>query len=124
MGLMNKCKACGTDTKVLYCGARCQQKFQNDLKIKAWLETGEGYYHTSKNHWMRAYVLEDQGGCCNICGCEQIHNGLPLVFILDHISGDATDNSRPNLQMVCPNCDSQLPTYKGRNIGNGKRPKR
>ena len=25
-----------------------------------------------------------------------------------------------NLRLVCPNCDSQLPTFKGRNTGNGR----
>ena len=38
-------------------------------------------------------------------------NGKPLVFILDHIS----HNERSNLRCICPNCDSQLDTYKSKN---------
>ena len=38
----------------------------------------------------------------------------------DHIDGDATNNRRENLRLVCPNCDSQLPTYKSRNRGKGR----
>lgn len=43
-----------------------------------------------------------------------------LIFVLDHIDGDASNNLRVNLRLVCPNCDSQLPTYKNRNRGNGR----
>ncbi|BBY81802.1 hypothetical protein MPUL_29600 [Mycolicibacterium pulveris] len=44
--------------------------------------------------------------------------GLPLTLVLDH--GDPTNNRRENLRLVCPDCDSQLPTYKSRNRGKGR----
>lgn len=47
-------------------------------------------------------------------------NGIKLVFILDHIDGHANNNQRNNLRLVCPNCDSQLDTYKSKNK-NGDR---
>ena len=42
-------------------------------------------------------------------------NNKELHFILDHIDGDATNNTRNNLRLICPNCDSQLDTYKSKN---------
>lgn len=39
---------------------------------------------------------------------------------MDHTDGNPTNNRRENLRLVCPNCDSQLPTYKSRNRGNGR----
>jgi hypothetical protein len=43
--------------------------------------------------------------------------GETLPLILDHVSGNKLDNSPKNLQYVCPNCDSQLPTRGGANRG-------
>jgi 5-methylcytosine-specific restriction endonuclease McrA len=35
--------------------------------------------------------------------------------------GDATNNKEENLTLLCPNCHSLTPTYRGANKGNGKR---
>jgi hypothetical protein len=51
-------------------------------------------------------------------------NGADLKFILDHQDGEASNNARENLRLVCPNCDSQLPTYKKRDNGNGQHARR
>ncbi len=58
---------------------------------------------------------------CAICGCPPVWNDKPMVLRLDHISGDSSDHRLQNLRFVCPNCDSQLPTFAGRNVKN-KRP--
>lgn len=34
---------------------------------------------------------------------------------LDHINGIPNDNRKVNLRFICPNCDSQLDTYCGKN---------
>lgn len=65
--------------------------------------------------WVKKYILEEQEHKCAKCGNPDEWNGKPLVFILDHIDGHANNNSRSNLRLVCPNCDSQLDTYKSKN---------
>lgn len=52
---------------------------------------------------------------CEICDQSEIWNEKNLTFILDHVDGDNHNNEISNLRWICPNCDSQLPTYTGRN---------
>ena len=59
-----------------------------------------------------------------MCDQKNEWQGQPLVLVLDHIDGNADNNARSNLRMVCPNCDSQLPTYKNRNFGRGRHSRR
>jgi len=60
-------------------------------------------------------ILKEQNGVCAICGIKPEWNDKPLIFILDHIDGRASNNQRNNLRCICPNCDSQLETYKSKN---------
>lgn len=45
---------------------------------------------------------------------------MKIVFILDHIDGNPFNNRRLNLRLICPNCDSQLDTFKSKNKGGGR----
>ena len=90
------------------------------MLLEAWLETGVCGRTSYQGHYVRDYLYEQQRGCCAICGFEGKWNGVSLALIIDHIDGDASDNRRENLRLICPNCDSQLPTYKARNRGSGR----
>ena len=46
-----------------------------------------------------------------------IWNGKKLKPILDHKNGVSGDNRPENLQLLCPNCNSQQPTHAGGNKG-------
>ena len=65
-------------------------------------------------------IIDEQNGLCAICNNPQEWNGKVQVFVLDHIDGNAANNKRDNLRCICPNCDSQLDTYKSKNK-NGAR---
>ncbi len=52
---------------------------------------------------------------CVECGNEGEWNNKPIILELDHINGDRFDNRLKNLRILCPNCHSQTPTFRGRN---------
>ena len=60
---------------------------------------------------------------CAVCGMQPEWNGRPLNLRLDHIDGDNHNHQLHNLRWICPNCDSQLPTFAGRNISIKRSPK-
>ena len=71
---------------------------------------------------LRRYIFEKFQNKCCICGWSEINpytNTLPLE--IDHIDGDYTNNSEENLRLLCPNCHSLTSTYKGANIGHGRK---
>jgi len=69
-----------------------------------------------KKRILRNNILEN---ICSICKTLPIWNGKPLVLILDHINGISNDHRIVNLRLVCPNCNSQLSTFAGRNVKHG-----
>jgi len=56
---------------------------------------------------------------CHNCGITK-WKGVEIPLELDHINGDSTNNSIDNLRLLCPNCHSITPTWRGRNINTGK----
>lgn len=116
----NVCKKCGkkilNDNKSGLC-QNCLIEERQRNKIKNWLENGDTGCKSGSNirNCIRDYLYEDQDYKCAICGIENNWNGKELKFILDHIDGDASNNKRENMRLICPNCDSQLDTYKSKN---------
>ncbi|WP_310527419.1 HNH endonuclease [Nocardioides sp.] len=92
--------------------------------MSLWLATGVGRPDSRRSHYIRTHIKQEQSGACALCGTQEMWNGRPLVLVLDHLDGDSTNNTRDNLRLVCPNCDSQLPTYQNRNKGNGRHARR
>lgn len=70
-----------------------------------------------KNRLIKEGILENK---CSECGLEQNWNGKPIVMVLDHINGVNNDNRIENLRFLCPNCNSQTPTFAGRNVKHSK----
>lgn len=117
------CQYCGKDiiekkgTEIRkFCNNKCQGLLKSKNSYEYFLTSPPEFQHSLfKVQPVKKHILEEQGWKCAICKCKQIHNWKPLSFILDHIDWDACNNTRANFRLVCPNCDSQLDTFKSRN---------
>jgi len=56
---------------------------------------------------------------CEICNIKY-WNGKQLTMELDHIDGDRTNHLLENLRIICPNCHSVSPHYRGANMNSRK----
>ena len=125
---MNKenynCRNCGKENEFkgysyanIYCDNKCQHEYQAKQRIVEWKETGK----LSKAA-VKRYLAEQVSGCWH-CGITNWNN-KEIVLELEHIDGNSNNNSEENLSLLCPNCHSQTPTYKNRNMGNGRHSRR
>jgi len=68
-------------------------------------------------------LLRDQQGRCNRCGLSE-WLGQKITLELEHKGGNHYDNSRLNIELLCPNCHSLTDTWRGRNKSKEKTGKR
>jgi len=122
-----ECKNCGVkfkphgSNKGKFCCKKCQGEY-SWKRTKAKIEK-LGWHKTRNSFTVRKYLKEVRGCKCEICNRTK-WEGKEIPLVLDHINGDPTDDRMVNLRLVCGNCDMQLPTYKSKNNGMGRRYRR
>ena len=97
-----KCKQCGKECsrpEKFYCDNRCQQDYQNSIKIHEWLTGKDCGYNT--NGQVRPFIRN--------------------FLILHHKDVNYTNNTIDNLQVLCPNCHSLTDTHRNLNKGKGRK---
>lgn len=116
--LPTDCPMCGSlvvNRHSLFCSIPCGLMFKDKEKHSKF-EAGENLSHSV----VRRLSIQRCLGFCQMCGLDQ-WLGKRILLILDHIDGDSSNSRLGNVRMLCSNCDAQTPTYKGKNIGNGRK---
>lgn len=65
---------------------------------------------------VKKFVLDNGllDNVCSWCGQGPEWQGKPLTLELDHIDENHENNDLSNLRILCPNCHTQTPTYRGK----------
>jgi hypothetical protein len=121
-----KCIRCDSIIKksgLVYCSSNCASIHRSEVVYEKFINGDPSMQRadyvlpkTVKNK-----ISLSQNNKCNICQIDNIWNNKKLVFILDHVDGDASNNKRDNLRCICSNCDSQLETYKNKNKNSARK---
>lgn len=97
-----------------------KEKSINELCVK--IESNS--YKTLNSYTIRTlirkYLIQKHGNICMICGISE-WLGVSIPLVCDHIDGNSENNELNNFRIICNNCDSILPTFKGKNRGKGRK---
>lgn len=110
-----------TQTNSKFCLKECEVNYKTSKKYEYYLNNQNEYNKVFNIHFLKRHLLKEQNNCCIICNNKNEWNGKLIILVLDHIDGDASNNKRENLRLVCPNCDSQLDTYKSKNKNSARK---
>lgn len=124
--LRPKCLVCGKEPArsfYKYCSNKCQRQFEYENYINKW-KSGELIGLNTiglVSQTVKKYLRDKFGNKCSLCGWNKINKRTGQVpLVADHIDGNWRNNREENLRLICPNCDSLLPTFSASNRGKGR----
>lgn len=110
-----------------FCTNKCQAQYRFDRFVALWKKGKiplKNLYHPngSISSFLKTYLWQRAQNKCERCGWNKPNpiTGRPFLEC-DHIDGDCTRNNEANLILLCLNCHSLTPTFKGLNKGFGRK---
>jgi len=105
-----------------FCSNQCQKDFEHAKFIERWLaSSGKGLITKNISRHIKKYLIETHGEKCSRCQWALIHpitKRVPLE--VEHIDGNAENNSPDNVALLCPNCHSLTVHFRNLNNGQGR----
>ncbi len=125
---MSNCTNCGSVLKLRqkkFCSIKCQMDYQYKDYIKLWgkgfVDGNRGINTKNVSNHLKRYLGEKFGNKCCLCGWSVRHSTTGCVPLeIDHIDGNAENNSDSNLRLLCPNCHALTPLFRKLNK-NGRK---
>jgi len=129
------CLLCGKPTgrgNGKFCSHSHQQQYRKDEIVRKWLSGDlDASVKQGLSVTIKRYLIEQAGYRCASPTCAvpggwgEINpsTGRPPLEI-DHIDGDAYNNSPENLIVLCPNCHALTPTYRNLNRNSTRKYRR
>jgi hypothetical protein len=114
-------KKWGTNKKIAEVSIKLK-KYHERKRIEKWQEWGEkGEFPKLKNlGHIREYLENKNGHKCEQCNLSE-WQGKTIPLVVDHIDGNNDNFKMNNFRLICNNCDSISPTFKGKNRGKGRK---
>lgn len=94
-----------------YCDNNCKSKHQYMNNFLDWYFCKK---KTFENRMIRRHLETINGHICSRCSITEWNN-KPIIFDVDHIDGDSTNDCPDNVRLLCPNCHSLTSTYSFKN---------
>ena len=126
---LRKCIRCNkilvTRDQIKYCSNKCQMTGTYNKSIADWkrgVKNGSiGIQTRIISSYLRRYLFEKYKEKCSMCGwCERNETSGKIPLEVDHIDGNAENNSEKNLRLICPNCHSLTAHFRNLNKGQGR----
>lgn len=111
---INKRRSAKLSGKKVGGGVKDIEKWKENIRLSRLKKYQNTPFDNLGTENRRRRVFEEQNYCCANCGINEWFSN-PLSLELEHKDGNSLNNSRENLEGLCPNCHSITKTWRGRN---------